>query len=69
MTEEHTMIGGECLNSLLIYFFNEYEKEREVNGEENAHKWFQEICRVLDDFFLKCGYSKLRLMYFKALSE
>ncbi len=67
LTEEHTMTGGETLDWLLIRILELYEESCTGKEPDQCTRWFQNVCRTLDEFFEQKGKSSLRFMYFKAL--
>lgn len=69
LTEEHSLVGGERLDWMIIRLLELYEAE--CRGEEPLHccRWFQEACRILDKYFIQAGVENLRLMYFKSLKS
>lgn len=69
LTAEHTLTGGERLDWLLIRLLECYEKVCNGMEPEGCSRWFQEACRILDEYFEKRGKPNLRFMYFKALRE
>jgi len=69
LSEEHTMTGGEPLDWLLIRLLEMYEECCTGKEPEQCMRWFQNACRILDEFFEQRGKNSLRFMYFKALKE
>ncbi len=69
LCEDHTLVGGERLDWLLIRLLELYETVCRGLEPEQCSRWFQDACRVLDRYFEKNGKNSLRFMYFKALKE
>ena len=69
LTEEHSLVGGERLDWMIIRLLELYESE--CRGEEPLYccRWFQEACRILDEYFAQAGMENLRFMYFKSLKS
>ncbi|HJA65732.1 MAG TPA: hypothetical protein H9955_05435 [Candidatus Mediterraneibacter cottocaccae] len=67
LREEHTMTGGERLDRLLISILAEYEKTRAGKTNEENRIWLRRSCRILDDFYKKKKYRRMRFMHFKSL--
>lgn len=67
LTEEHTLTGGERLDWLLIRLLELYEKCCVGKEPEECVIWFQEACRILDQYFAEKKEENLRFMFFKAL--
>lgn len=67
LSDDHTLIGGERADWLIIRLLLLYEELCHISGEAYAHKWFRESCRILDLYFAQSGYGKLRFMHFRAL--
>lgn len=67
LEENHTMVGGEYLDWLLIQLLELYETSCQGEKPEVCVRWFQSGCRLLDQYFLEHNENNLRFMYFKAL--
>ncbi len=67
LTPEHTLVGGEYLDRLLIDFLQMYENQRKILGQDSAWKWFQHQSSVLDRYFKEHQRNAFRFMYFKSL--
>ncbi len=69
LSEEHTLTSGERLDWLLLGLLKLYEINCRGMEPELCSRWFQDACRILDQYFERHGKSSLRFMYFKALKE
>lgn len=69
LREEHTLVGGEHLDWLLIRLLELYDRCCTGKDPEECLRWFQSACRVLDQYFEEKGKPNLRFMYFKALRD
>jgi len=67
LTPEHTIIGGEYLDRLVMESVELYERIASEAGPEEAMDWFAECWRELDHYFVSEGKQGFRLFYFKAL--
>ena len=69
LEETHTTTDGYYLDWLLIQLFKIYDEECRGKVPEYCLQWFQQACRILDEYFGKKKEKTLRFMYFKALGE
>lgn len=69
LQDEHTLVGGERMDWLLIRLLELYESGCRGLEPEQCSRWFQDACRILDQYFEEKGKNSLRFMYFKALRE
>jgi hypothetical protein len=69
LQEDHTLIGGERLDWLLLHLLELYEESCRGEEPENCNHWFQSACRLLDIYFEDRGKPNLQFMNFKALRD
>lgn len=71
LDENHTQLGagGVYLDWMLIRFLELYEESCAGKAPEECKQWFQESCRILDEYFVERHEEGLRFMYFKALMK
>lgn len=69
LDENHTLIGGDYLDWLLIHLLERYRECCGGKGPEESVQWFQAASRVLDRYFKESGAESLRFMNFKALQK
>lgn len=68
LTEQHTLVGGEHYDWLLIRLFQMYEEMRRHFDLTTCWSWFRKSSQILDKYFLEKKQPKLRFMYFKSLN-
>lgn len=69
LTENHTLVGGEALDFLLINVLNLYEKECKQESTEYCIQWLKQTFCMLDKMFQNSKMEALRFMYYKALDS
>jgi hypothetical protein len=69
LREDHTLIGGEHLDWLLLHLLELYEAQCRGEEPELCNHWFQSACRQLDRYFKECKKPNLQFMNFKALRD
>lgn len=68
LTEQHTLVGGEHYDWLLIRLFQMYEEMSRYFDFHTCWSWFRKSSQILDKYFLERKQPKLRFMYFKSLN-
>lgn len=66
---EHTLIGGERFDDMLIRILDLYQDACQHKSPKECHKWLQTAFRYIDQYLRARGNNKLRPFYFKTLEK
>ena len=67
LSEDHTLTGGERLDSLVIRLLEGYGEVFDPRQPRRSLCWLQEACREMDRLFVEMKRPRMRFMHFKAL--
>ncbi len=67
LSEDHTLTGGERLDSLVIRLLEGYREVYDPRQPRRSLCWLQEACREMDRLFVEMKRPRMRFMHFKAL--